>query len=305
MVVVTRDVGVEHEVQLEDLLGVAVTLEVEAIFQLLGRNQGVVAGVDHGGQGFLGGGIVALPDEGLALDGVGESLGDLDGAVLVVRTLAVLDVRHGLVAVLDDEVEHLGLGSGVARLLGSVEHVVHDGRGAPTECEVQVGECAEDLGLGDHALRGGGHAALGQTVLEMVDREVGGVDGGIQAAVGAAHDAVGGEVTERVEFVLVGVVGLVVAGRVHVVTHVVPQGDDPVVVVARGHVVGRDGLVGCDERLLGILIGLIEVLERDDALLGDVQETLVTTREQEETANGKRKQYLFHNTCLLAIRTKG
>ena len=294
MAAVVAQRTVVHQVELEHLLGVAVTGGVEAVFQLFGGNERIIAGIDHQTQGSLRGGIVALPEEGLALDGVRETLGDTDGAVLVARTLTVRQVRHRFVAVLDDEIEDGGLGFGVAGLLGRIDHVVHDRRGAPSHAQVQVAEGAQDLGLGHDLLRGRGLAAFRQAVLEVVDRQVRRIHDLVEAAVGGADQAVVGRIAERVQLVLRRVVGTVVTAGIHVVAHVVPQGEDEVIVPAGLHEVGLHGLIDGDEGHFGIRIRQVEIIQRDHALLGDIQAILVASR-QEETAKGKKNQYLFHN----------
>ena len=131
----------------------------------------------------------------------------------------------------------------------------------------------------------------------MVDSEVSGIDGSIQTIIGTSHDTVGSQGTEGVQLILVVIVVFVVTGSEHVVAHIVEHRDDPVVIVAGRHIVGRHGLISSYESHLRILIGLIEIFHCDDTLLGNIQTILAATH-KEKTAESKRNQNLFHITCV-------
>ena len=109
VVVIVGGRCIEHEIHLKHFLRVAVTLDMEVVKQLLGGDEGVIARVDYLSKSILGTCIITLPKESLTLDGVGNTLGNPDSTVLVIWTLALGQVRHSVVAILDDKIEYRSL----------------------------------------------------------------------------------------------------------------------------------------------------------------------------------------------------
>ena len=85
------------------------------------------------------------------------------------------------------------------------------------------------------------------------------------------------------KLVLSDVVGLVVTGSNHIVTWIVPESIDDVVIVERSNIVGCKSIISGCKGHCRILISLVEVAHVDNSLLRDIQKALVTSRKCEST----------------------
>ena len=86
---VVGECGIFEEIRLENLLGAAVTGNMEESPLLIGRDKGVVAGIDEVTKILAGSGRVVVEHSGLAGDELGEADVHAGGIVLVARTVAL------------------------------------------------------------------------------------------------------------------------------------------------------------------------------------------------------------------------
>ena len=303
----STDTAVVLDVSLEDLLFVAVTLDVEILPVLFAGNQGILAGVDPLLESRLRTGIILREEESLTLDGPGETLGHLDGGILVRGALALFQVRNGGFALGGDPLEEIFVGHRVFRILVGVvrqtvgDDMVDERRGVPQSGEQEIDVGADCAGLGHGALGGRGGAALGQTVLEVVDHQVAGIVGHEQALIQVLDRSVTGIIAELVQRRHEVVVTEVGTGGIHIVTAVVEAG---LVVRVDGATVLGDHIrgelcIGGGKGGLAIFVSLIEGLVGGHALLRDVQVLLAGSDGKEGEGRKSEENYFFHNHSVI------
>ena len=152
--------------------------------------------------------------------------------------------------------------------------MVHERRIAPVDGKRHIKESAYDPGLGNHPVLGRALA-----ILEVVSDEVGVIDGKVGIPVEGGNDVVAGVETELVHLCLPVIVSILLAGGIDVVAGKVLGEqvccEDVLADGLDGTHVGRESVIHGGQRRLGILVGLIERLHGDDALLGDIKQVLV------------------------------
>ena len=156
---------------------------MEVLPVLVTRNELILAGVDH----LLESGLCRSPILkeyiGLTSNSPSETLGSLYGAVLVRSACALIKIVCSIETLLSNPLEKILVRHRILRILVavvrdhvSVEHVVNEWRVVPKSGEEEVVVCTEGTSLGNTPLGGSGRTAVWQTVLEVVNYKVAGVN---------------------------------------------------------------------------------------------------------------------------------
>ena len=307
-VVEEAEIAVVLDVGLEYLLLVGISLDVEVVKPPVGRNKLVVLGVDDRLQAAPCVLVVSGIEVRLSRKGVGESLGNLHGTVLVAGALPLVEVLEGLLALLGAPLEKAGLihtaelGVGVAVVGVGVtrKHMVYERRGPPAEGQHHMDICAYNAGLGNHPI-----LDVARSVLEMVGHEVRIIEGIVESVVHVADHLGVGVVAELVQLGGKVIVAVESARRIDIVTAHVErekEGNIDGGAVLRGDI-PQEALVDCDERGLCILVGLVEGLRRYCTLLGNLQTVGVTASKKTGCGKCRYGSYKLYFHIHILFRT--
>ena len=187
-----------------------------------------------------------------------------------------------------------------------LQHVVHQRRAAPAGGQHQLHPGTQDAGFGDAALGRGRLATIRETVLELVDHDVGIVHRVEEVIVAVdQHGGVGteGELVHLTHEVVVTVVG---TGGVHVIAGEVEasaeRSVDGTTFLATN--IGDQPSVGGHHSSFAVFICIIEILRKQDTLLRDLE--TVCTAGRDESRNKDKdsgNQYFFHINHAKLVRT--
>ena len=138
-----------------------------------------------------------------------------------------------------------------------------------------------DAGFGDDTLGDSGRALVRKTILEAVDHQVGRVDDLVIVAVHIGDQLSVCIETEVVDLTQEVVVSIELTGAIDIVAGEVEQSivrRNDVFVVTTGDIL-RESIVSSHDGAFGILIGLVEVINADHALLRNIKLALARSCE--------------------------
>ena len=272
--------GVVSYVDLEDLLGTTVTLDVELVHKLLTGNEIILAGVDHLLQGVSGTCEVLGEHQSLTGESVCEALGDAVCTLLVGRRLALFQVGNGCQALGGHPLEVLllrlrSLGTRVlvtvCRGVSHRDRMIDEWRCAPVASEEEVVDGAEHAGLGHSLLHERSSILFAG---EVLDNEVGWEDSKVKSLIVIVDSLRCMSEAELIDRAAELVVTIHSTTVVHIVARVV--GQHP----CRGvdarthrttHGVTLELLVSRSQCLLCVIVRLVEGRSGQSGLLGDVE----------------------------------
>ena len=269
-----------HAVALEKGLGIVLvgTAENDAVVV----HQAVFAGIHDRIELGGGLGVLTLPEIHLAQEGLRELLGHVPGEVVIGIGFLLQETGiDGLGEVGLHQVPQVFVGTVGDIVLGRSQFVVHERRVAPHRLEVEVGESAEHLGLGD-----GGLGDVSKFRIHVAQDDVRLVDQRVEGGEHILHIVLLGIEGELVQVLQVGIVAAHGAARPEVVGehglaqfHIVfPAADLQV----HGHF-GRLDLV------IGLIVGVIV----QHTVLRDVQ-FVGTGGKGAEGCDGQKYIACFH-----------